>query len=229
MATEPSRPLPTRAVLLFVVAGVMAVFFGVWTWLAVGEGPLFAFDRQCAEFWRTHAGGGSWYIIVFLTDLGGIATQTVVVVMGVIWQFSHRRRVFAMLWVAIVIGGAMLNMLLKTNLDRPRPPELWRDRAVLERNESYPSGHAMGSTIGYGMLAYALMRQTRLPLRRTVIGAFFVVLVGGIGLSRIYLRAHWFSDVIGGYAMGLCWLCFWLGWIELYRGRDQPRDLPPRR
>ncbi len=45
----------------------------------------------------------------------------------------------------------------------------------------------MGSVIGYGMLCYALLRQTRFPLRRTVIVLFFAVLVAGIGFSRIYL------------------------------------------
>lgn len=217
--TATSSPSPrTRAVLLFIVSGVMAVFFAVWTWLAVGEGPLFAFDLRCAEFWRIHGVGWSWQAMVFMTDLGSVATQSMVAIMAALWQFSHGRRVFGTIWFAVVLGGAVGNMLLKTSLDRPRPPEQWRDRAVLENNQSYPSGHAMGSTISYGMLAYALLRQTRFPLRRTVIGVFFVLLIGGIGFSRIYLRAHWFSDVIGGYAAGLCWLCFCLGWIERRRG-----------
>jgi undecaprenyl-diphosphatase len=219
MTADSSPPIRTRAVLLFIVSGATAVFFAVWTWYAVGQGRLFAFDERCAEFWLAHAGGWSWHVMVYMTDLGGIATQSMVAIMGALWQFSHGRRMFGTFWFWVVLSGAILNLLLKTGLDRPRPDEWLRDRAVLQQNESYPSGHAMGSTISYGMLAYAILRQTPFPLRRTLIGVFFVLLIGGIGLSRIYLRAHWFSDVIGGYAVGLCWLCFCLGWIELRRGR----------
>jgi membrane-associated phospholipid phosphatase len=217
MTPDAPPPIRTRAVLLFVVSGTMALFFMVWTSFAVGKGPLFAFDERCAEYWRTHGVGWSWDVMVFMTDLGSVATQSMVAIMAALWQFSHGRRVFGMIWFLVVIGAGVSLVLLKTSLDRPRPPEEWRDRAVLQQNESYPSGHAMGSTVSYGMLAYALLRQTRFPLRRTVVGLFFLLLVAGIGFSRIYLRAHWFSDVIGGYAAGLCWLCFWLGWIELRR------------
>jgi undecaprenyl-diphosphatase len=118
-------------------------------------------------------------------------------------------------WLVVVLGGAGANQALKVFFDRDRPPE--PDRAVLERNKSYPSGHAMGSVIGYGMLCYVLVRQTRFSLRHVVLPVLFATLVGGIGLSRIYLRAHWFSDVIGGWAVGLCWVCFWLGCLEWTR------------
>ena len=211
--------------MLFIVSGVMAVFFLVWTWFAMGQGELFAFDERCAEYWRMHGVGWSWDVMVFMTDLGNVATQSMVAIMAALWQFSHRRRVFGTIWFAIVVGTGISLVVLKTNLGRPRPPEEWRDRSVLQQNESYPSGHAMGSTVSFGMLAYALLRQTRFPLRRTLVGTFFVLLIGGIGFSRIYLRAHWFSDVIGGYAAGLCWLCFWLGWIEQHRRRRRKSEL----
>jgi undecaprenyl-diphosphatase len=178
---------------------------------------MFAFDQQCALYWKNHGVGWHWNIMVFLTDMGSVATMTMVALMGGVWQFSHGRRFFGSIWFAIVLGGAITNQMLKASAGRDRPDPPLRDRAVLEENESYPSGHAMGSAIGYGMLCYALLRQTRFPLRRTVIAVFFAVLVAGIGFSRIYLRAHWFSDVIGGWALGLCWLFLWLGWLESRR------------
>jgi undecaprenyl-diphosphatase len=211
-------PTPSRALLLFLMSGVLAGFFVVWTSLAVGpDAALSDFDKQCANYWREHGIGRAWAFIVFLTDLGSIATMGMVAIMGALWQSSHRRRFFGAAWFAIVVGGGLADMTLKTALDRDRPPV--PDRAVLESNKSYPSGHAMGSSVGYGMLCYALLRQTRFPFRRTVIALFFVVLVSGIGFSRIYLRAHWFSDVIAGYIIGLCWLSFWVAWLERRRLR----------
>lgn len=207
-----------RPLLLFAVSGALAAFFVGWTWLALDPaGSLVAFDKQCADFWKERSAGRSPDVIVYLTDLGGIATNTMVAIMGAVWQFSHGRRFFGTAWFAIVFSGAIGNQMLKITLDRDRPPE--HDRAVLETNKSYPSGHAQASAVGYGMLGYALLRQMRIPFRRTILATFFVVLIAAIGFSRIYLRAHWFSDVIGGWAFGLCWLFLCLGWLERRRAR----------
>jgi undecaprenyl-diphosphatase len=184
------------------------------------------FDRACAEFfWQMETAEIErwWRIMVFLTDLGSIATLAVMAVVGALWQASHRRRFLARAWLGIAISAGLLNMILKVNLDRDRPPIDWRDRAVLERNESYPSGHAMGSAVGYGMLGYVLLLQASARRHRASVVAFFAVLVALIGLSRVFLRAHWFSDVVGGYAAGLAWLFFCLACLELRRRRAVER------
>jgi membrane-associated phospholipid phosphatase len=218
MTSATPTSAANRPLLLFVVSGVLAVFFVGWTWLVLDPaGSLVAFDKKCAQFWKEHGMEQTPDLIVYLTDLGGIATNSMVAIMGAVWQFSHGRRFFGTAWFAIVFGGAIGNQMLKITLDRDRPPE--HDRAVLETNKSYPSGHAQASAVGYGMLCYALLRQSRFPFRRTIIATFFVVLIAAIGFSRIYLRAHWFSDVIGGWAVGLCWLCLCLGWLERRRAR----------
>src|ERR1700722_8588938 len=111
MTTELSPPIRTRTVLLFTLSGLLGVFFVVWTWLAVGQGPLFAFDERCALYWRDHGTESAWELMKFLTDLGSIATMSMVALLGGVWQFSHGRRVFGTLWFAIVIGGAVANLL----------------------------------------------------------------------------------------------------------------------
>src|ERR1043166_3977210 len=158
---DPPPPVANRHILLFSIAALLAVFFPIWTWLANGEGALLEFDRECAAYWKEHGVGRAWNLMVFLTDLGGIATMAMVAVMGGVWQFSHGHRFFGFAWFAIVVSGAAANQMIKIPIDRERPGEFLRDRAVLERNQSYPSGHSMGSAIGYGMLCYALLRQTK--------------------------------------------------------------------
>jgi len=212
----PPMPISNRAVLLFIAAGVLGVFFVVWTWWALDPaGGLDAFDLRVTEFWRQHAHAETREANLLLTDLGGVASNLVVALMGAIWQHSHGRRRFAAAWIAIVLGDGALNQTFKIALDRDRPQQ--PDSAVVERNKSYPSGHAMGGTVGYGMVCYALLRQSRFPFRRTALVTLFIMLIVGIGFSRIYLRAHWFSDVIGGYAAGLCWLCLCVGLLERRR------------
>jgi undecaprenyl-diphosphatase len=141
--------------------------------------------------------------------------MALLVMMGAIWQSAINNRFFAMAWIGVVIGGALLNLVAKESFDRPRPPEVMRHRAVLETNESYPSGHSMGSAIGYGMLGYALLMSQRHRPRRIAILLFVAGMFLMVGFSRIYLRAHWFSDVIAGWTIGLAWLFLAIGILEM--------------
>jgi undecaprenyl-diphosphatase len=226
MAADPLPPSPNRVLLLFIVSAILCLFAAAWTLLALNpEGTIDAFDRRCAHYWQRHDDGGTRQIMLYLTEVGGVGGMTMLTAMAAVWQRSHGRRTFVVIWVAIVIGGAILNQTLKYAFDRDRPPE--RNLAVWETNKSYPSGHAMGSVIGFGMLCYAQMREMQIPRRRTATILFFALLVGGIGMSRIYLRAHWFSDVIAGYTMGLCWLCFCLAWVERQRVRQRSPRVEP--
>src|SRR5262249_2092182 len=85
---------------------------------------------------------------------------------------------------------------------------------AMETNPSFPSGHAMGATMGFGFLAYALCLGQTCRRRRLAIIAVLGALILGIGFSRIYLRAHWLSDVVGGFALGLAWLSVCIGFLE---------------
>ncbi len=211
---------PDRARLFLVVSAAAWLGAVVWTWLVFAPfEPLQEYDRACALFWHDHSQPHSfwWETMVQLTDLGGIAAMAIITGMGMLWQWSLGRRRLALAWMAIATGGGMVDLVLKESFDRPRPPPEWRDVAVLQSNQSYPSGHSMGSSIGYGMLAYALGRGAMLRGRRRLSAALLLVLVAGIGLSRVYLRAHWFSDVVGGFLVGIAWLCLCLSWIERNR------------
>jgi membrane-associated phospholipid phosphatase len=216
---EPAIPPP---VVFFVGAMAGAMFFTVWSWLVFSkEGTIPDFDYACAEFWHdwSQPHNRLWSFMVFLTDIGGVASMALLTIMGAIWQSAIKHRFLAVAWFGIIIGGGLLNVATKSGFDRDRPPESLRDRAVLESNKSYPSGHSMGAVIGYGMLAYALVLPQRSRPRRIVAILVLVALVLGIGFSRMYLRAHWFSDVIGGWSIGLTWVLFCIGCLELRRRR----------
>jgi undecaprenyl-diphosphatase len=76
----------------------------------------------------------------------------------------------------------------------------------------------MGSLIGYGMLAYVLMLlwiHRRSAQIAVALGA--TVLIVAIGVSRLYLGVHYFSDVVGGYAAGVLWLAACVSGLEVAR------------
>jgi membrane-associated phospholipid phosphatase len=83
----------------------------------------------------------------------------------------------------------------------------------------------MGSLVAYGMLAYLLVREVHGRRRRLAVIACATLLILLIGLSRMYLGVHYFSDVIGGYAAGVVWLAACISGLEVVRRR--PRSLGP--
>jgi undecaprenyl-diphosphatase len=130
-------------------------------------------------------------------------------------------------WIAAFTGGSLLNQVLKLVIQRPRPP--YAAAYLHHFSWSFPSGHAMLSLIGYGMLAYLLVvlwvhrRSLQVAI---VLGA--TLLIAAIGLSRLYLGVHYFSDVVGGYAAGVLWLSTCISGLEVARRwvRAQPAAGP---
>lgn len=111
-------------------------------------------------------------------------------------------------------AGALIDRAMKMAVARPRP-----NQAVVQvmgdfKHESFPSGHVFFYVSFFGFLfflAYVLLK--RIPLRRVLLVILAVPLLL-IGVSRVYLGAHWPSDVIGAYLSGGVWL---LIMIEMYR------------
>jgi membrane-associated phospholipid phosphatase len=153
--------------------------------------------------WGTHAGDP---IIV------GAATLLVLVVLLL---RGHRR--LAATWITTLAGTALINGLLKGWFQRERP--LHDHGFIVEHSYSFPSGHASGSMVFYGMLAYVLLVLTPPRWHRgIVVGA--VAMITLVGISRILLQVHYFSDVMAGYATGLAWVTLCVGSAEYLRMRQ---------
>jgi membrane-associated phospholipid phosphatase len=118
--------------------------------------------------------------------------------------FFWQRRWGAAVSLILVAGGAqLLNDVLKEAFHRTRPTPI---SGYLEAQQySFPSGHAMVSAAFYLFLAYLTWRLVHGHWRRALIVTALVVLVFLIGLSRLYLEAHYLSDVIAGYLAGVLW------------------------
>lgn len=112
------------------------------------------------------------------------------------WFHDHRRGAHAL---GLAIAGMALVTALKTFFDAPRPPEAIN--VVPISGYSFPSGHAMGSTIGYGILAHDL----EIGSRRVRYGVA-AVLVFLIALSRVVLGVHFVRDVVAGVVVGVLFL-----------------------
>jgi len=117
------------------------------------------------------------------------------------WRRDREWRAGAML-AASVAGSTALYNIFKRIIERPRPPA--KDALGSYTHWSFPSGHATQCMAFFAMLLVLLYFASRPGLRLwAILAAAVVLMVGG---SRIYLGAHWFTDVLGGYALGGAWV-----------------------
>ncbi len=116
--------------------------------------------------------------------------------------FKKNRR-FSIRVVALALSSLSLMFLLKLSFQRPRPTI-----ALLEqvRGFSFPSGHALMSMVFYGLIIYIIWHEVKRRWLRNTLIAFLILLIHLIGISRVYLRVHYASDIIAGFAVGFIWL-----------------------
>jgi membrane-associated phospholipid phosphatase len=215
--------LPTRGFTLRIAIGLTVVLLCgfVFTTLAGELGPggtLSRVDRSFIEALRISVTAPVVQTFAVLTHLGDTATLMGLCV-GVAIALVVLGRWWLMLgWVAAVAGNGLLNSALKQIFARVRPIEL--GGMALEDGFSFPSGHSSGAVVAYGMLAYLALRL--LPFRWHLPALMLAMtLAFTVGSSRLFLRVHFASDVIAGFASGTAWLALWVTTIELVRWLHQ--------
>jgi membrane-associated phospholipid phosphatase len=208
---------PTTALVVVVVTLLIATVIAVEVREQAG---LTAFDASLAADLRANLPLPVLRAIAWVTHSGdplvvGIAT-------GVVFLFLLVRRHFrlAATWIATLVGTALINSALKAWFQRERP--LHDHGFIVEHSYSFPSGHASGSMVFYGMLAYVLLVLCPPRWHRGIVVAA-VAMITLVGISRILLQVHYFSDVMAGYATGLAWVTLCVGSAEYLRLREGRR------
>lgn len=108
------------------------------------------------------------------------------------------------LFVCSIGVGSLINYLLKIIFERQRPAFIGAPHQLT--SFSFPSGHAMGSVLLFGMLIYLLLPAIKNHRTKTIVIAATVLLILLIGFSRPYLGVHYLTDILAGYCAGLFWL-----------------------
>jgi undecaprenyl-diphosphatase len=140
--------------------------------------------------------------MVSFTELGDAGVTVPVVTAAVGWLLWRRAWIDAAYLAGAVIVAQAVAGAIKIALHTPRPiPELYEGWSAF----SFPSGHATVNAVVYGFLAIMTMRGQG-PILRSTIAASCALLVGLIAVSRLYLGAHWFTDVAGGLGFAIAWI-----------------------
>lgn len=207
----------------------LSCIFVALAW-AVSAGLTEGFDEPIHDLLRSSSGFLATPRMQELgrdvTALGGTVVLTFVTLAAAVYLLLARRPGAATLVAVSVVGGELLQQALKSYLARPRPVALAPAPYADLDSWSFPSGHAMSSTIVYLIVARLLMREQPQSPAKIYILAVTITLIAGIGLSRIYLGVHWPTDVIGGWTIGTAWALLCSGFadaIEAHFRRSKPR------
>jgi len=228
---QESRPqeshAPQRRFAWRLAAAPLALALLAWLFGAIAEdvinhdAPLGAVDFGVSHWLHVHGTPGWTALMLALTNCGApiaVAAIAAVVALFLLW---HRRHLDLLLLTLAVPGGGLLNLAIKQLVHRQRP--LFDDPILTLASYSFPSGHAMGSTVLYGVLAVLLVREVRTAPARAAATAVAVLVIAAICFSRVYLGVHFLSDVIAGALEGAVWLGSCVFAVDALRRRGERR------
>lgn len=213
-AGSPGPAIGRRiAVGFFVILAGAAVFFGLAANLGAGA-ALSRADQALTDALRFSVAPSTQQVFAALTHLADPITLTLLGIGIALVLVAHGQRGLALGWAVALAGNGWLNQTLKQLVGRVRPVE--PHNLVQAAGLSFPSGHSSGAVVAYGMLAYLALRL--LPQRWQLPALLAAVtLVVTVGASRLFLRVHFASDVVAGFATGAAWLALCITGMELVR------------
>jgi membrane-associated phospholipid phosphatase len=218
--TPSARDFPglhlTAGIIVLVIAGLL---FALVAANVVNGGGLTSIDVQLAQWLHEHSRPRLTQCLLALSHLHepiGLSVVSALITLYLIWK---KRWYAALAALLVVQGGMLLNLLVKQAFHRARPS--FENPLVTLTTYSFPSGHVVASTVFYGVLAALLISQTTSRVRACFIALTALVMVVLIAFSRMYLGAHYLSDVLAGILEAIAWLALCLTAIQAYRDYHQ--------
>jgi len=187
-----------RIQLVAVIVSCIAQLCLAWLAAKVTHGETTSFDANVRNSIHSISSHGATQLLSAITFLGSQAVVISVSGCVAILMIWNRRRDRAMVVVATMAGAEVLLSILKNHFHRQRPDPFFDER--LPPSYSFPSGHALLSFCGYGLLAALGSARMRWLIRICA-----AALILAIGVSRIYLGVHYPTDVIAGYLAAIAW------------------------
>jgi len=199
--------LPVAAIL---IAGVLFTAWAGDAFIDLAEkvhgnnASLQKIDGSIHDWAVSERTSGATTFFTVMTIIGGpVGLAVLLTIVGII--LAIRRRWSWLIYLAVTFtGGWLLDLELKRYFARARPVAAEMLRRA--NGYSFPSGHALGSAVAFGALAYLAFRAIRSWPVKTAVIALLYTLVASVALSRVYLGVHWISDVLAGVTVGTVWV-----------------------
>ena len=219
---DPTQRYGLRVTLYAFAMLLLAVPFSFLLMQVLSAGPVTEVDQGIAEsiFDFIHESdvliGVAWVFSFlgippfFWVTIGGAA----------LWFYKKQYRRLALFMVTTPLVGGLISTVVKVLVDRERP--VFEEPIAEAFGKSFPSGHAMTATVGYGTLLFAFLPFIPAKWKPRAIVAY-VVLVIGVAASRLGLGVHFLSDVLGGIILGASWLCISVATFRIWRREQHKR------
>ena len=194
--------------LYLTIGGVITLFF-IFLFFGIvedyiGQEALIRADLRIINLISQFRTDSLNHLMLFITYLAKGEIIIVGVILASIILFLFKKKSYLYSLLISVIGGQFFVWIIKNIIERPRPP--LSEALVAETSFSFPSGHSFIAITFYGLLFFLISQSVKKRYQKNIFIIIGIILVILIGFSRIYLGAHWPSDVLASYTSGLAWL-----------------------
>lgn len=217
-------PAPLRR-LVAALAPRMGPYAAMWATLAVGVTAVLALTALAAEIYEdvTQSAGVSGLDLPVLglmvagrtpelaaagtafTNLGGRVGSTLIALVALVVLSLVSRSWRPTILLAAAAGGSLLMTVVGKDVTGRNRPDTAMAVPPFETSPSFPSGHTLNTTAIMMVVAYLACLLVRRAWVRTAVILACGMFVLGMGLSRVFLGHHWFTDVLAAWALGLAW------------------------
>lgn len=162
-----------------------------------------SFDLGAFRFMQAYVSDRNTAFMIAISTMGSYQFMIPSNLLLTCYFLFRKHKWYSIKIPSIALSSVSVMLLLKAWFNRPRPLTPLLGPAY---GFSFPSGHAMSSVTFYGLLIYFLWIKKMNPYLRILLISLLGILIILIGSSRVYLRVHYASDVIGGFCAGIIWL-----------------------
>jgi undecaprenyl-diphosphatase len=181
--------------------------------------PEFTFDFSTSRFIQDINQNYFSKVMWFVTLMGNrpLMIYIIAITGSILYLYGLRKE--AVISTLITAVGALSGSLIKILVNRERPQPEFVNVSVFLSDKSYPSNHVLVFTIFFGFLLYLLLKKAKRNIFQMTLTIVLIIFLLTIGISRIYLGAHWATDVAGGYILGLSWLVVAIRLYNFHNGK----------
>ena len=224
-----NRLTPNEKYGLYLTIGLIITLFFIYLFFGVikdyiGQEALIRADLRIINLISQFRTPFLNQFMLFITYLAKGEIIIIAVIFSLIILTLFRKWSYFYSLLISVAGGELFVWIIKNILERPRPPIT--NALVVETSYSFPSGHSFVAIAFYGLIIFFLFEIFKKRSQRILTTTLGLILIILIGFSRIYLGAHWPSDVLASYTSGLAWLSI-IVTITHIKKKFHPRINPP--
>ena len=193
--------LKNRKILVSIFLTLLISFIALSVFIAIN--PIIPFDIKVSQVVQKFQTKWLDYMMLAISLFGELPWSLVSVLMvAAIFYFNKFKR--ESYFITLILCSGLIILVIKNIINRPRPTSFYVRLVEINRFQSFPSGHVLSYVLFFGFLII-LMKDLKTIGKGwrhliTIISVFLIVMIAP---SRIYLGAHWFTDTLGGFLLGL--------------------------